>query len=191
MGRLRQLRDAPPSEVPESRESDFDQLARGPDELDAEDSGLDPGSSIPVQEPAVRPPHPRRATPRDSGSPAAQAPSPARMPRSVHAVPTSAELKAARALEVFNAGDEPRRVAGVARSLGAPSVVARSVPGSGTMVSIVVAWELCWYHYEVDLAEEGAGARLLAQGSELDELDDLDRAANAEADDRGELKMLA
>jgi hypothetical protein len=113
------------------------------------------------------------------------------MPRSVHAVPTSAELKAARALEVFNSGDEPRRVAGVARSLGAPSVVARSVPGSGTMVSIVVAWELCWYHYEVDLAEEGAGARLVAQGMELDELDDLDRAANAAADERGELQMLA
>ena len=63
--------------------------------------------------------------------------------------------------------------------------------GSGTMVSIVVAWELCWYRYEVDLAEEGAGARLLAQGMELDELDELDRAANAAADERGELQMLA
>jgi hypothetical protein len=190
MGRLRQLRDAPPSEVPEPHEPDFDQLGPELGELDQEEPDPGPDSSSPGQEP-VRASHPRRATPRAAAPQATHPPSPDWMPRSVHAVPTNAELKAARALEVFNVGDEPRRVAGVARSLGAPSVVARSIPGSGTMVSIVVAWELCWYHYEVDLAEEGAGARLIAQGMELDELDELDRAPNAVADERGELQMLA
>ena len=38
------------------------------------------------------------------------------------------------------------------------------------MVGIVVAWELCWYRYEVDLADEAAGVRVAAQGYELDEL---------------------
>ena len=103
---------------------------------------------------------------------------------------TSGELKVARALEVFNAGEPPRRVAGVARSLGAPSVMARPLEESGSIVTIVVAWELCWYRYEVDLGDEAAGPRLVAQGLELDELPEEDRLANASADERGELVAL-
>ena len=112
-------------------------------------------------------------------------------PRSVHAVPTNADFKAARALEVFNVSQHPRRIAGVARSLGNPEVMARPITPDSTVMTIVVAWELCWYRYEVDLGDERAGARLTAQGSELDELDPLDRVANATADQRGELRMLA
>jgi hypothetical protein len=103
---------------------------------------------------------------------------------------TSGELKVARALEVFNAGDQPRRVAGVARSLGAPTVMVRPLEESGSTVAIVVAWELCWYRYEVDLGDEAAGSRLVAQGMELDELPEEDRLANAAADERGELVPL-
>ncbi len=103
---------------------------------------------------------------------------------------TSGELKMARALEVFNAGDQPRRVAGVARSLGDPSVTVRPLQDSGSTVAIVVAWELCWYRYEVDLGDEAAGSRLVAQGMELDELPAEDRLANASADERGELAPL-
>ena len=51
----------------------------------------------------------------------------------------------------------PRRVAGVARSLGAPAVTVRALEDSGSTVAIVVAWELCWYRYEVDLGDEAAG----------------------------------
>ncbi len=103
---------------------------------------------------------------------------------------TSGELKVARALEVFNAGEQPRRVAGVARSLGAPTVTARPLEDSGSTVAIIVAWELCWYRYEVDLGDEAAGPRLVAQGMELDELPAEDRLANAAADERGELAAL-
>jgi hypothetical protein len=103
---------------------------------------------------------------------------------------TSGELKVARALEVFNAGEQPRRVAGVARSLGAPAVTVRPLEESGSTVAIVVAWELCWYRYEVDLGDEAAGSQLVAQGMELDELPDEDRLANAAADERGELAAL-
>jgi hypothetical protein len=107
-----------------------------------------------------------------------------------HVAVTSGELKVARALEVFNAGEQPRRVAGVARSLGAPSVTARALEESGSTVAIVVAWELCWYRYEVDLGDEAAGSRLVSQGMELDELPEEDRLGNVATDERGELTPL-
>jgi hypothetical protein len=104
---------------------------------------------------------------------------------------TSGELKVARALDVFNMGEQPRRVAGVARSLGDPSVTVRALEESGSTVTIVVAWELCWYRYEVDLGDEAAGTQLVAQGMELHELPDEDRLANAAVNERGELALPA
>jgi hypothetical protein len=104
---------------------------------------------------------------------------------------TSGELKAERALAVFNAGATTQRVAGVARSLGAPTVTVRPLQDAGARVAIVVAWELCWYRYEVDLGDESAGVVLAAEGMELDELPDEDRRANAAADERGELALIA
>ena len=47
-------------------------------------------------------------------------PEPPRQPRHVRAVPTNAELKMERALDVFNASEHVRTVGGVARSLGPP-----------------------------------------------------------------------
>jgi hypothetical protein len=106
----------------------------------------------------------------------------------IHAVPTNGEMKAARAVELFNASDHPRTVAGVARSLGAPGVAVR--PGDeGSMVGIVVAWELCWYRYEVDLAEGPGAVRVAGQGYELAELPPEDQEANAAADEYGGLAL--
>jgi hypothetical protein len=95
-----------------------------------------------------------------------------------------------RALEIFNAGEPPRRVAGVTRSLGAACVRATPVAGKST-IAIVVAWELCWYRYEIDLADEAAGVRIAAEGMELEELPSEDRIANAAADEHGMLSLLA
>jgi hypothetical protein len=102
---------------------------------------------------------------------------------------TGGDVKIERALAVFNAGEHPRRVAGVARSLGLPSVSVRPVEDAGSVVAIVVAWELCWYRYEVDLGDEAAGARALAQGAELEELAREERLANAVADELGALSL--
>jgi hypothetical protein len=96
-----------------------------------------------------------------------------------------------RALEIFNAGDPPRRVAGVTRSLGAACVKATPVAGGSGRVAIVVAWELCWYRYEIDLGDEAAGVRIAAEGMELEELAPEDRVANAAADEHGMLSLLA
>lgn len=111
--------------------------------------------------------------------------------RSVRGVPTNAELKVARAMELFNGSPQVRTVAGVARSLGAPIVSARPSRTEGSVVTIVVAWELSWYRFEVDLGNEAAGVRVTAQGSELSELDTIDQTPNAAADDGGRLHPAA
>jgi hypothetical protein len=110
-------------------------------------------------------------------------------PRSVHAVPTNADLKIARAVELFNISEHARTVSGVARSLGAPVVAVRPSTTEGSVVTIVVAWELSWYRYEVDLGNEAVGVRVTEQGAELSELDQADQTANAAADEGGRLHL--
>lgn len=105
----------------------------------------------------------------------------------VHAAPSYLE----RAVAVFNASEYPRRVAGVARSLGAPEVNVRSAEHLESVVRIVVAWELCWYRYEVDLSEEVAETQVVAQGTELAELAPEERQVNAQAGDSGSLMLTA
>ena len=112
-----------------------------------------------------------------------------RRPRHVRAVPTNADLKMERALEVFNDSDHTRTVGGVARSLGAPAVSVRPLAERPSVVAITVMWELSWYRYEVDLSDEAGGVRRDAQGDELSELAEDERVANAAADDRGGLHI--
>ena len=118
-------------------------------------------------------------------------PAPSREPRHVRAVPTNADLKMARALDVFNMSAHPRRIVGVARSLGVPMVSVLPSETEGAIVAIVVGWELCWYRYEVDLADEAAGVRVIAQGAELSELTPAEQVPNAVADGHGRLVLAA
>jgi hypothetical protein len=93
---------------------------------------------------------------------------------------------AERGIDVFNVSEFPRRIAGIARSLGPPAVNVCQVEDTvGETVSIVVAWELCWYRYEVDLDEQAPVARLAAQGTELEELARGERHANTPVDELG------
>jgi hypothetical protein len=94
------------------------------------------------------------------------------------------------AVDAFNAGEYTRRVASLTRSLGAPEVTVRPGEAVASSIVIVLAWELCWYTYEVDLDDlQGTTARSLAQGTELSELGPDDRLANAFADERGALAL--
>jgi hypothetical protein len=108
--------------------------------------------------------------------------------RHVRAIPTSAEHRIAFAIEAFNASEHPRTVAGVGRSLGLPTVSVHPVPGHPSVVHLVVSWELCWYRYEFDLADEDGGVRLEAQGHELEELTPVEQEANAACDEHGRLR---
>ncbi len=119
------------------------------------------------------------------GGPDAAGDSPA--PAAAQHAPSYSE----RAIEVFNASEYPRRVAGVARSLGEPVVNVRPAEHLASVVTIVVAWELCWYRYQVDLSEPGAEAQALAQGTELSELARDERVGNALASATGTLALLS
>jgi hypothetical protein len=114
---------------------------------------------------------------------------PPRRPRHVRAVPTNADLKMERALEVFNGSDHTRTVGGVARSLGAPAVSVRPRVDRPSVVTITVMWELSWYRFEVDLSDEAGGVRRDAQGDELSDLPAEDHVSNAAADERGLLHL--
>jgi hypothetical protein len=135
----------------------------------------------PESEPAP-PRRPRRRPPREATEPVAAE----REPRSVRAVPTSAEQRTLAALELFNATEHTRTVSGVSRSLGRPTVAAQAT-GPGGRVTVVVSWELCWYRYEVELDEEGSRVHQAAQGYELSELPPEDLQPTAEADEYGRL----
>lgn len=160
----------------ERRRSVFGRLRR------TRDGSVEPAAPAPIAAPEPEPPKPV-AAPRPE-RPRRRA----RETRHVRAVPTSAEHRIAFAIEAFNASEHPRTVAGVGRSLGLPLVSVRPVPGHPSVVATVIAWELCWYRYEFDLADEDAGVRLAAQGQELDELEPADREPNAVCDERGLLK---
>jgi hypothetical protein len=102
-------------------------------------------------------------------------------------VPTNSQAKVERALEVFNASEDRRTVAGLVRTLGEPWVTAVPVLESPSEVTVVVAWELSWYHYRVDLADAGEPVHLFDKGAEVDEIDEGLREWNASAGPDGTL----
>jgi hypothetical protein len=112
-----------------------------------------------------------------------------RDPRHVRAVPTNAQLKIERALALFNGSEHPRTVAGIARSLGVPHVSATTSGGSAAEVVIVVAWELSWYRFVVDLSDTNEPVRVEAQGQELSELEPESKEWNANAGPDGTLAL--
>ncbi|MBV9464550.1 MAG: hypothetical protein JO169_00410 [Solirubrobacterales bacterium] len=148
-----------------------------------------PAGAVPSQRPEPEPERPVSRLQAVSSAAAWRARARDGEPRHVHAVPTSPEHKVASAVELFNASEHTRTVAGVARSLGLPGVVVRPSEQRASLVDVVVSWELCWYRYEVDLSDELAGVRVARQGYELDELSEEERQLNAVADEHGRLSM--
>jgi hypothetical protein len=114
---------------------------------------------------------------------------PASEPRHVRAIPAGLEQRIAAAVEVFNSSEHPRTIAGIGRSLGVPVASVRPLDSSPWAVRIVLAWELCWYRFEVDLRDDSGAVRLSAQGNELDELAPGELEANATADETGVLSL--
>ncbi len=84
-----------------------------------------------------------------------------------------------RAVARFNESDAARTVAGLARSLGRPSVSVGAAAGWSSEVRITVAWELCWYQWAVDVSEEQRPVAEIARGEDLEQLDRSARHWNA------------
>jgi hypothetical protein len=112
-----------------------------------------------------------------------------RDPRHVRAVPTNAQLKMERAIDLFNSSEHARTVAGIARTLGLPQVSASASLTSAAEVLITVAWELSWYRFVIDLSESRHPVRMQDRGQELDELPPEAREWNAEAQADGSLAL--
>jgi hypothetical protein len=171
-GRVRRRRPdgdvAPPAAAEPARASGYDDgpLADAPEPTG--DPFEEPVEAPPAEEP------PPRSRPKD--------------PRHVRAVPTNDEVKVERAVELFNGSEHRRTIGGIARTLGEPWVSAAPDAAVPSEVSIVIAWELSWYHYRVDLGAEQDPVNLLAKGEELDELAEPMREWNASASLDGRLE---
>jgi hypothetical protein len=95
-----------------------------------------------------------------------------------------------RAIARFNAAEAGRTVAGLTRTLGAPSVSVGDLAGADEVIRVTVAWELTWYQWGVDLGDELRPVYELSKGFEVDEIDSAARQWNASAHD-GRIVMVA
>jgi hypothetical protein len=96
------------------------------------------------------------------------------------------ELAVVEAADLFNASQHRRTVAGVAKSLGAPSASIVPLSGvSGEMV-VTVAWEISWYQYRVS-PDAPQPVRLAERGHDLSELEAGFQDWNAQLADDGRL----
>jgi hypothetical protein len=128
----------------------------------------------------------RARPPREEQSAEPSRPRPAPRPQPVRDTP---ERRLRRALERFNESEYRRTVAGLTRSLGSPRVAAVLTPESPNEVRLTVAWDLSWYQWQVQLADQRATVRSVAKGSEVEELPDADRSWNASASEDGRLQL--
>jgi hypothetical protein len=96
---------------------------------------------------------------------------------------TEADIE--RALDLFNGSDHQRTIAGLARTLGTPYVGVTPDADQPSQVSLVVAWELSWYRYRVDLGDEDDPVMMLEKGDEIDQIDAGLRDWNATLDSSG------
>ncbi len=182
LGRLRGRRDA--GDARETRPPE------APDDVSAPPPSFEDDSPPPAPAPRVQPrPRAQPSSPSPMSRAASRLGGASREPRHVRAVPTSIEHKISSAVGLFNDSEHPRTVAGIARSLGLPDVSVHPSDANGSVVHVVISWELCWYRYEVDLRDEFPTVRVGEQGYELSELSEIERQNNAIADDRGRLQL--
>lgn len=172
-GRVRRRRDAEPLEQAVEEPPVFEEAA-------------DPNGGDPMAEPAFEA---EAAEPAPAPAPAPSPPPRRRDARHVRAVPTNAQVKVERALELFNSSEHVRTIGGITRTLGEPWVSTAPLHEAPSEVSIVVAWELSWYRYRVDLGDAHDPVTLVGKGEELDELDESMRNWNATALADGKLAV--
>jgi hypothetical protein len=168
---------------PEPRRSLLGRLRRGRNDQSAPEAvaeeqvemAAENGAEPPEAEPPPPAPEPRerRVAPRD--------------PRHVRAVPTTREAKIERGLDLFNGSEHQRTVAGLARTLGPAWVAVVPELGQPSSVTLVVAWELSWYRFRIDLADAQDPVAMLANGEEIEQIDEELREWNATIDAQGQV----
>lgn len=169
----RRAGDADPAEVPHGDAADLPAPADVPafEESPAPDAPAPDAREHPaaLPDPAGRGMRPRRLQPDAGVSPA---------------------TRFERAIARFNSSDAGRTVAGLTRTLGAPSVSVGDLAGTADEVRVTVAWELTWYQWGVDLGDELRPVYELKKGFEVEEIDAAARQWNASAHD-GRIVLVA
>jgi hypothetical protein len=121
--------------------------------------------------------------------PGASAP-PARRPRPVQLpVDESAPTPFERAVARFNASEAGQAVRGLTRTLGVPRASVGASAGAPDVVRVTIAWELSWYQWGVDIADELRPVFALDKGGEIDQLDAAARQWNAAVGEDGNLRL--
>jgi hypothetical protein len=159
---------------PEQRRSLFGRLRRGP--------ARSPATPVNGPEPHAdeeQPPDPEEGAPWDQTPAQEMVRRLRKEARHVRAVPTTAEVKVERALDLFNASEHQRTIAGLVRTLGPPWVSAHADLDAPSAVTVVVAWELSWYRFRIDLGDEQDPVALAEKGEEVGEIDEVLRDWNA------------
>jgi hypothetical protein len=136
----------------------------------------DPSGAEKPREPAAAPAPQRPSKPQPPKSPGRQSKEPLTRERLIRV-----------AVDRFNSGQGPRKIAGLIRSLGEPQVAVRANGAAKALVT--VAWEISWYQWEVAVDGESASVREVRKGSEVSELEADERGWNATASSDGTLRL--
>lgn len=131
--------------------------------------------------------HARRPAQGRAPRPVAAEPERALPAKGETAEPLTRERLMRLAVEGFNAGPGPRKVAGLIRSLGEPRVAVRANGAAKAVVT--VAWEISWYQWEVAVDGGAREVREVRKGSEVSELEASERGWNATAADDGTIRL--
>jgi hypothetical protein len=73
--------------------------------------------------------------------------------------------------------------------MGRPRASVGAAAGSASEARVTVAWQLCWYQWGIDLADELRPVFLIDRGEEVDQLDRPARQWNAKAGQDGRLAL--
>jgi hypothetical protein len=179
LGRMLRKRDAEPLAPPQDEPPLFEEDVAPTNGGDPLAAPAQPSYESEAAEPVPPPPPPPSTPP----------PPRRRDARHVRAVPTNAQVKVERALELFNSSEHVRTIGGIARTLGEPWVSANPLHEAPSEVAITVAWELSWYRYRVDLGDAADPVTLVSKGQELEELEESMRDWNASALADGKLAV--
>lgn len=112
-----------------------------------------------------------------------------RRPRQALPVDEAAPTPFERAVARFNSSEAGQAVSGLTRTLGVPRASVGASAGAPDEVRITIAWELSWYQWGVDIADELRPVFELDKGGEVDQIDAAAQQWNAAVGEDGRLRL--
>lgn len=125
---------------------------------------------------------------RRTRRPGAQTAAP-RRPRPAPPLDEGAPTPFERAVARFNSSEAGQTVARLTRTLGVPRASVGASAGAPDEVRVTIAWELSWYQWGVDIADELRAVFELDKGAEVDQIDAAARQWNAAVGEDGRLRL--